>query len=275
MRSPTSTDTEIYQELKRKELREQVSFDLQKELENYSDKAKGFKALSRKCLIHEKTIKRLINLQNTPGHLTLYKIYRTIYRIDDNAKLLNIIPPIIAEAIREGDPNLCKENVHFTFQIERELRKDPVFREIYFRSAAGRITRGEIVYRFGVYGEEILNKMVREEVLEPVGKDEFKSGPVRATLDTHTAQIVSLSMIETFFKSENTDNPGENYIGLFVDGLDEDTYDQWLRIDQEAFNKKVELAKKSSGGENRVFTIQCTDTMVTKSEITNHDEVVH
>ncbi|MCF8058970.1 MAG: hypothetical protein K9K67_06725, partial [Bacteriovoracaceae bacterium] len=61
-------------------------------------------------------------------------------------------------------------------------------------------------------------------------------------------------------KTESAAIEGNNFIGLFAEGLSAEGKKKWLEIDQRSFNEKVAVAKeKKYQGNESVFTFQVTD----------------
>lgn len=64
-----------------------------------------------------------------------------------------------------------------------------------------------------------------------------------------------------------SDDEGENYIALYAEGLSEEAYNNWIKIDEEAFAKKVELSKQTHArGTLRAITFMLTEKMKLQTE---------
>ncbi len=245
------------------ELRLQVSKDLQDKVAEYSDPKKGIKALAILMGIHEKTLKRLISCENRPGYQTLFKIYRTIYHTNNDTQVISMAPTIIKEFLLKTHPKGMSEAIQYTLDVERELRKDPVFSEIYLLCGTGGTTREYVAYNFGRYGERVFEKMIDQEVITPVDKFRYELGNNQAPLSVETLLSMGIQLTERYFKSGNTDNMGDNYVSFFAEGINAETYQKWLEIDKEAFQKKIALASKSENrGDLKAFTFGVTETMI-------------
>jgi len=253
-------DKEVNSNMK---LRLQVARDLQEKVDEYTDPKKGMKALAILMGIHEKTLKRLISCENRPGYQTLFKIYRTIYHTNNDTQVISLAPKIVKEFLLKTHPKGMSEAIQYTLDIERELRKDPVFSEIYLLCGTGGTTREYVAYNFGRYGERVFEKMIDQEVITPVDKFHYKLGKNQAPLNVETLLSMGIQLTERYFKSRNTDNMGDNYISFFAEGINAETYQKWLEIDKEAFQKKIALANKSENkGDIKTFTFGVTETMI-------------
>ena len=252
------------------ELKEQVSLDLLSKLDTYNDKKKGLKVLSNLMGIHEKTLKRLIDRQNKPGYQTLLKLYRVLLRSSDDNELLHQVPEVVKNAlIKCSSPRGWEPGVRYSLDIDREMEKDPIFREIYFFCSAGSgVSKEWIGFQYGQYGEKILNKMVEQGVVANVGAN-FILGPNRPSLKPETLKSVAIQFCERFIKVENSFEKGANFAGFYAAELDEQTYQKWIEIDEKAFKEKVELVRnKSFVGGFKAFCFCAIDTLTkTRNEL--------
>ena len=214
---------------------EQVAYDLQKQLETFRDAKIGLRLLSQKMGIHEKTLGRLLRGENKPGYQTLYKIYRCLLNEKDDALLLERMPQVIREAIRKGNPKKLEANKSYTLNVLQELRQNTVFQELYFLCACHPLSADQIKEQYGLKGMAILERMLELQVLE-----------------------------ESAFQNYVL---GRNQTNIDAEGLNEEAYAEWLKIDEEAFAKKVELSKLGhSRGSLRAMTFMLTEKMKLQNE---------
>lgn len=243
-------------------LSHQVCKDLRKAISQYKDEKIALRMLSNKMKIHEKTLKRLLNAENKPGYQTLYKVYRVLLSAPNDTILLEMAPPIVAEALEKGNPKTINEDIIFCVDIEEEIQKDRAFLEIYFLAATGPVTQEFISYRFGEHGMEIAKKMLRIGALDVQRDGTFILGKNQANLGAQTIKNCALHLIDRFSRPEATDQEGENFMGIYAEGLSKEAYNEWLKIDEEAYRKKIELTKdKSNLGQIRAVTFISTDKM--------------
>lgn len=251
------------------ELRVQVSQDLKEKISQFRDPKKGIKILASQMGIHEKTLKRLIECQNKPGYQTLLKIYRVLFQTQKDNEILERSPAIVKMFLMGHQPKPYESQVTYSLDVEKELNRDPVFAEIYLLAATGGVTREFIIFQFGQYGDRLLQKMIDQKVLINQDKYKFVLGPNQATLGPDTLKHLGQLCIEHYLKPENGDLSGENFHAFFAESLNEEAYNEWLKIDEEAFKKKIQLANRpGSQGHRRVFTFIATDTISrSKNEI--------
>jgi hypothetical protein len=252
-------------------LKIQVSEDLKKKLAEFNDPKKGIKVMAMLMGIHEKTLKRLIDCENRPGYQTVFKIYRVLFHSQNDTQLLELVPNPIKEFLIKAHPRGLNDTVSYNLNVENELKKDPVFCEIYFLAAAGGITKEFISFHYGKYGERVLDKMVDQDVLAAIGKNRFALGTNQASMTVETMSLVGQHLVERYYKSENSDNMGDNYLSFYTHGLSEEAYNDWLKIDKEAFLKKTEIVKDSKNwGEVKAFTFGVTDTLIESKKELKH-----
>lgn len=252
-------------------LKLRVSEDLKKKLSEFNDPKKGIKVMAMLMGIHEKTLKRLIDCENRPGHQTVFKIYRVLFHSQNDTQLLELVPNPVKEFLIKAHPRGLNDTVRYSINVETELKKDPVFCEIYFLAGAGGVTKEFVSYHYGKYGERVLDKMLEQDVIASLGKNNFTLGTNQASMTVETIHIVGKHLIDRYYKPENSDSLGENYISLYAQGLSEEAFNQWLEIDKEAFLKKAKLAENSENwGDIKAFTYNVTDTLVESKRELKH-----
>ncbi len=243
-------------------LREQVSTDLSNYLNGFSDPKKAVRLASINIGIHQKTLKRLVEQDNTPTYLTLYKIYREIFKITNDSLLLQMVPKVVKTELISENPKDIVSHIQFNVEVEDEINSDPVFMDIYFLSNAGVLTREYIQFKFGEYGLSIVSKMIKNNILELNDKGVFVQGTNQANLSPATIKRSGLYMINKYLSPEDCEERGKNFCGVFVEGLTEEGFNEWLKVDYEAYYKKVEISKKHKDNKGiKAFTFMATDSM--------------
>lgn len=249
-------------------LRQQVANDLKQKLAEFKDPKKGFKIMSAYMGIHEKTLKRLMDCQNRPGYQTMFKIYRALYNVDSNNEVIAKAPEIIGKFLSQSYPDSknMQTGVSYKINIEEELRKDPIFCEIYFLCVTGEVTKEYIGFQYGSYGLDVLEKMLEQKVVVSIRNNVFSIGPRQASLDPESMQRIGIHLAKQFFKPENTDQTGENFASLMAYGLTEEAYDQWLKVDEEAAAKKLEIGQNPENqGTYKAFSFSVVDTLAQRN----------
>lgn len=243
-------------------LNEQVAHDLSAALCEYKDEKIGIRLLASRMNIHEKTFKRLLLKEHTPGYQTLYKLYRVLSNSKNDSQLLENVAPIVKEALERGNPKVMSKKIIFHSDLEDELVRDRCFSEIYFMAGCGPLSKEYIGFRFGEHGLETMRRMLKLEVLDVQKDGSLVIGKNQINMSASTIKLMGLQLIDRFLRPEMTDDNGENFEGIYAEGLSEEAYNEWLKIDEEAYRQKIELCrKKENRGKIKAFTFMATDKL--------------
>lgn len=241
----------------------QVATDLNRYLASGRDRRKRLKFLSKKIEVHEKTLQRISARENRPSYITVFKIYRFLLNEPDDVKVLERCPLTVRSYLKNSNPQTLKSDISYSVDFEREMAGNPVMAEIVVLASTGTVKAAVIKKRFGDYGIRIAESLVLKNVLDKISATEYCSGRVSINMTPETIVRLGQQLIATYVKPSGGYDLGQNFMGFFAEGLNEDAYQRWLAIDAEAFAKKVALAKsKSNTGERRAFTFLVTDTLV-------------
>lgn len=237
-----------------------VAASLEQALASFKDPKKGLRILSRKMGVHEKTLKRLLHREHRPGYITLYKIFRVLTQAPDDIALLELVPASVREELIRENPKPHTPGVVYRGDFEKDLLKDQVFAEIYFAAAAGGIRRPEIQAHYGRHGLKVLDRMTLLRLTKEQRPEFYVLGENQLNLTSRGIKHVALSLSESFAEPELTDEPGQNYMCVYAEGLTPEAYSEWLRIEEEAYRQKTALARDPRNlGPIRAFTVQITD----------------
>lgn len=243
-------------------LREQVSTDLRNYLSQYKDIKKGIRISSLKMGVHAKTIRRLLEKENTPTYLTLYKVYREVLDVQNDSILLQMVPEVVKQELVKDNPKDVLGDIQFKTEVEEEILADRVFMDIYFLACCGPLTRELIQFKFGEYGLSTVSKMLKSNVLAVDDGGRFIQGSNQANLSPTTIKRVGLFLVDKYFSPESCEERGKNFCGVYVEGLTPEGYNEWLKVDYDSYYKKVELSKKYKDPNGiKAFTYMATDTM--------------
>lgn len=246
------------------EVQDQLIRDLEGKIKQYNNSKFAMRTISEKCGIHQKTLSRILNRENKPNHQTLVKVYRFLLNTHSEKELLEKTPKIIQEQLLKSlGQNKNKGRFDFFYDIEEEILKDRVYSIIYCLSGAGAVNKNFIGFKFGNYGLEVLDKMIKQNVLIPGQKpDEYLMGPTQASLGPDTIKKIGLDLIQFFLSPEKSLSLDKNFLGFFIEGLSEEAYQSWIKIDEDAFKAKMKIASEpGSKGQVKAFTFNATDTM--------------
>lgn len=244
-------------------LRDQLAQDLNNYLAQYSNPTIGLRLMSQEMGIHKRTLMRLMEGENKAGYLTLYKIYRVLLHSKNDTELFEKAPECIQVALKAGNPKPLSKEIIYSVDIEQEICRDRCFGELYLLAGCGTITEELILFRFGQYGLDTAKRMLKLGVLKEVKSGHFTLGPNQANLSAETLKYLGVDLTQRFADPERTDDLGENFMGLYVEGLSEEGYQEWLRIEEEAYQRKIEVANNSKfKGHIKTFTFQVTDKLI-------------
>jgi hypothetical protein len=233
-------------------------------LTQYKDQKKGLRLLSKKMGIHEKTLTRLLNQENKASYQTVFKIYRVFYNEFNDAKLIALVPQKIKEFLLKYNAQELSEEKNYTSNADKELQKNPVVAELFILAATGPLNIEFVETRFGNYGVNLLSSMVKSELLNEVHKGVYVLGQNQPQFTGETIVSVGTAMIAAHAKPDAGEELDKNFISFFAEGLSEEAYKEWLRIDQEAFKKKFELSRDQKNlGNVRAFTFMISESMQT------------
>jgi hypothetical protein len=256
-----------------KSLEQEIVSVIESLLIPFKDRKKGFRILSKKMGVHEKTLVRLLNLENKPGYQTVFKIYRVYFNEFNDVKLLTLVPKVVARFLEKSNSQVLESNKIYSNVADIELQKNPIVAELYILAATGPLHFSDVETRFGTYGIELLEKMLSKELLHQVHKDIFVTGMNHPVFNGETIVSVGSVMIAAHAKPGAADILDQNFISFFAEGLSNDAYQKWLQIDQEAYRKKFELCRNPANlGSTRAFTFMISEKIVLNPEAKVHHE---
>ncbi|MBT4792198.1 MAG: hypothetical protein HON90_11555 [Halobacteriovoraceae bacterium] len=262
MRERTSLDNNVANNPIQCGLSSVVAADLKLKLSEFKDPKKGLRILSEQMGIHPKTLRRLIAQENRPGYLTLYKIYRIIFSTSNDTEILKLVPKVVADEIKKLNPKKLSKEVTFSSNVEKVLLNDPVALEIYFLAGTAPISKDMVAFRFGTYGSNKLKSLLKDRILQVLESGMISLGENRTNFSPELIKMCGIQLTEHYSKPVCTDEMGQNYLAIYGSSLSQDAYNEWLRIDEQAYYKKAELAKQaSSKGSIRAYTFISTDTL--------------
>lgn len=243
---------------------DQVSQDIETYLLRFKDPKKGLSMLATKTRVHVKTLNRLREKSHNPNYSTLYKIYSCLLDTRDLAQLVEKAPASVREKLQKTDPQLKSSPLHrFNFDIEADLQKDPCFTELYVLAETRPFDANFVQSRFGTYGLEMLERMIEQKVLRPLGNGLYGQGEVRSPFSAETIKSVGVRLTERYLKPTNADVNFANFMSLYFEAVSEETYREWILIEERAFKERVKLLEKPQAkGSIPVFAFTAIDTLL-------------
>lgn len=243
---------------------DQVSQDIETYLLRFKDPKKGLSMLATKTRVHVKTLNRLREKSHNPNYSTLYKLYSCLLDTRDLAQLVEKAPSSVREKLQKTDPQLKSSPLHrFNFDIEADLQKDPCFTELYVLAETRPFDANFVQHRFGSYGLEMLERMIEQKVLRPLGNGLYGQGEVRSPFSAETIKSVGVRLTERYLKPANADVNFANFMSLYFETVSEETYREWILIEERAFKERVKLLEKPQAkGSIPVFAFTAIDTLL-------------
>ncbi len=239
---------------------EYIYLDLEKYLGPLNEDRRRLKHMAKRTNIHEKTLSRLARRENKPTYITVFKIYRFLLNETDDAKVLERVPAVVAQYLKRANTQSFREHATYSPDLEAEMRANPVLAELLVLCATGPLKLSYIKSRFGDFGLRLVENGLRRHIFQALSGGEICRGSMQVNMSPETVATVSVHMAQAHLKPENSYITGENFLGFYAAGLNDEAYQKWLAIDAEAFKKKVALAKqKESRGDIRAFTTQIVD----------------
>jgi transcriptional regulator with XRE-family HTH domain len=238
----------------------QIQMDLEKYFSNFPNKNFAIRVLAKESGISDKTIKRLLKLENKPTYDTIFALYSVMLEIEDENQILDLVAPSIKTYLSKMTARKLKVKKKCNF-IE-VLKKDPIICELFVKAATGGLIENAVVYRYGQYGMELLEKMTELNILREVERGNYKLSPMAPSLEGEVLKFVGLRLTETYGNPASAQETNQNVMSFYASTLNEEGYKEWIKIDTEAFYKKLEVAQKEEfKGAKRYFTFNSTDSM--------------
>ncbi|MCB0367791.1 MAG: hypothetical protein H6624_01440 [Bdellovibrionaceae bacterium] len=250
-------------EVNRHQLLIQLKMDLQVWLEDYPSMSAGLAALHRKTTLSRKQLQRYLEGKSVPQFFNLVSLYSAIHEEKDYPQLLAKVPAVIAKAMEQRNPNPDWRSVDYTFDFSDEMKSNPAFTFIYWRTAEGNLLSQDLVRdEYGKLGIDTLKDMERRRIIEIVQKGVYTRGSSRSKpIDMEAAQKVASHMILRHFKPARASDEGQNYLGFNVLKLSPQDKQRALKMIYELNFELIRLAQKSEGSKEILFTLLVCDQM--------------
>ena len=248
-----------------------IQKDLKEALKEYPRESTGIKLIANKMDVSERTLRRIMKGTHTPNHGTILKIYRDLLGASTAQETILKAPKIFGDLVKREYDNysLANKEAKFTAEIDHLLLSDSVFRSIYIETGTGTVTREKIGYMHGEVGLKVLDSMLAMDVICEISENVYSSSKNRANLHNETMQSLAMFLLQNHYNSEKSDVRGQNGISVYFEGLTPEAYNEILKIDWEAKDKKLKILKDpKSAGSIKAWSITVTDTL--SKELIDH-----
>jgi hypothetical protein len=248
---------------------DQVAIDIADYISKFANKSFGLRILASESELNEKTLKRLLAKKNNPTYQTLFRLYMVFLDTRNEETVILKAPTLISDELKKFNPKDLRKKVKKEYDFAEMIYREPVLGELFVLAGTGSLHGNTIAFKYGQYGMDLLKKLEDLDIVKEVDKNTYGLTPDGPTLDGKVLKNLGLRFIERFSKPDNTHLAGESMLSFYAESLNQEGITEWLRLDEENFYKKIQVAKKSKyKGSFPAFTFNATDKI---SVETNRD----
>jgi hypothetical protein len=242
---------------------DQVASDIAEYCSHYTNERYALRLLAKKMEMSEKTVQRLKDKKTAPSYSTLFRLYVTLTDAQSRAELLTKVPPAVgAELARKQARDDDFQSDLPKFDFLSAIEKQPVLGELYVLVSIREMHKNEVMLGYGQFGLDLLEQLVSAGLVNKLTNYVYASSGRGPVFDGHVIRCMGGHFIERYSKPEDSKVRGNNSLSFYANRLSEEGYKKWLSIDEEAFYKKVEVAKQLDfQGDILAFTFGTTDTL--------------
>lgn len=243
-------------------LLDQVAIDLACYIDQYSNKSLALRNLSKETQLNEKTLRRLLKKENKPSSHTLHKIYYILTGSSNEEEMLASCPAVIRKELCNLNIDQIKRVIPENYNFLNLIETYPILGEIYILLGTKNLDITDIIYRFGQYGSDIIEKLCQLGIAKKIDNNLYTLSERQPHLDGEILKHLGLRLTRRYVKSGLADIEGNNSISLFSEGLNTAGKKKWLEIDQKSFQEKVKIANNDKfKGDEMMFTFQVIDNL--------------
>ena len=248
-----------------KTLEDQVAFDLNRYLNFYPNKTFALRNLSKETGLNEKTLRRLLKKENIPSAQTLFKLYTVFTGADNHSDLLANSPELIRDQLANFQTdNFVQSTGAQKVNFQDLFEGEPILIEIYLLLCVKNVDLCHIVYLYGQLGSKAVEKLEALGLIQKIDNGLYGLTKKRPFPNGPLLKMLGLRMTKSFMKAEDSAVEGTNFVGLHVEGLNDEGRKKWLEIEKRSFQEKMQVANDPQfKGERPVFTFQATDDFET------------
>lgn len=241
----------------------QIARDIIEFCSHYTNEKYALRLLAKKMEVSEKTVLRLRDQKTTPSHATLFRLYLALTAAERREDFFARLPTVIGDEIKKKEISENDFQTDFPdFDFLQAIKKQPVVGELFVLASLQGLHKNEVLLRYGQFGLDLLEKLVEVGLIKKITGNMYAASGRGPVFDGHVILNVGSHFLERFSKPEKSKERGQNSLAFYANSLNEEGYKKWLSIDEEAFYKKVEVAKqKQYQGGVLSFTFGATDTL--------------
>lgn len=235
--------------------------DIESYFASFTNRKFAIRQLSKLAGISQKTLERILAKTNNPSYQTIFKIYFVIFGTQDEQIVLEKVSSSVRTILIKANPKTLKAKKNDS-NLSVIFSNDPIASEIFVLAGLGKININAIAYQFGIYGIKVLESLVDKDILLQISKQEYLLNPNHPELDGKALKELGLKFTKRYAKPLNTEVEGQNLLAFYAENLNETGIKEWLKVDTEAFHRKIKIAKDSKfQGTIKYFTFMVTDSM--------------
>ena len=239
-----------------------VSDDLNVYLNQGNDRQKRLNFLSRKIDIHKKTLHRISVKENSPSYPTIMKLYRFLYNVDSDAKVLEKVPEAVRNFLNKSFPEKATQVSEFNDKAFKVFANNKAALEIYLTAAIKGLHKSELKSQFGEYGLSLIKQLIEEQLISESSPDFYTQGAKNFSLPPEMLVNSGNILTGRFAKPSLCYLLNKNFVGFYGETLNDSAYQEWIRIDQQAMKQKIEVAqRKESRGTIPAFSFCIIETL--------------
>lgn len=247
------------------DLYEVISTELHSFLNSSDHPNKRLNLISKKTGIHVKTLKRILNKENRPTAQTIFKIYQYITQAEELEDVIKNCCSTVGNYLKKNISQNLKPLLHFTDPGQIKFKENPVFTEIYVLCSLTKLTASDLMTRFGRYGIEIAESMVKDGILEKTRNHSYIIGKKQISLNPEDLLYIGTRISKSFANPELGFETNKNHLSFVAERLSDEGLKKWIQADEDAYQKKLAIAKDHNNhGLNKVFTFSIVDTILIK-----------
>ncbi|MGB0454629.1 MAG: hypothetical protein ACPGJV_13050 [Bacteriovoracaceae bacterium] len=239
--------------------------DIEAFISGFDKPSTGLSELSKRSKVSTRTLYRVTSWETRPTADTVLKIYKGLLG-SKSEDILSKLPKSVREFILKIEAN---ENPHLLTKttselLVEEMKVDSYLRRIYLETIVKPIHPQYVFHKWGKEGQLRLNKLISNGFLTEDEENPgcYKRGSVRSEFSTELLAIMGVDLLQNDYKPENSEIRGENFIQTWFANVNEEGYNEILKIRYEAYLKEIAITEDDRyQGDTYIFTHGCIDKL--------------
>lgn len=239
-----------------------VCRDINSYLNQSTDRQKRLNFLSRKIEVHKKTLVRILAKKNEPSYPTLIKLYRFLLNVENDIEVFDRVDEAVKGYLEKAFSKKEVSKQSYSNENLKIFTENSAALDLYILACVKKISKAEIKLQYGEFGIRLCQQLLAEGFISETSPEVFSEGPKKVAFSPDMIRRAGLMCMQVFSKPQNAHELGKNFLGFFAESLNAEAYLEWIRIDEEAFAKKISIAlQATSKGNIPAFTFTTVDTL--------------